>query len=254
MPKDDLVREILQALKIPLSSQNNVDRGEGLLAQTMGRSSAATWQASTDALLNSLLGQKPNDASSSNDTVSDEPTPSRELSEQIRLLTREVTSLSEVSRLSADTLESNTRAVIENSLVQAGKGGKGESIWRSKIAGGLLGSAGGIATLTSLLGKLFGGGPEPTSYVPRPFALPAPVRISGGLSQDSEAEAFPLVYGQDGLPRGISTQHNAPGPQITIQVQAMDSKSFMDHSEAIARAVRQAMLNSHSLNDVMAEF
>ncbi len=33
----------------------------------------------------------------------------------------------------------------------------------------------------------------------------------------------------------------------------MDSRSFMDHSDDIARAVREALLNAHSLNDVMSE-
>jgi hypothetical protein len=44
-----------------------------------------------------------------------------------------------------------------------------------------------------------------------------------------------------------------PAPQITIQVQAIDSRSFQDHSAEIAQAVREAMLNSHALNDVVNE-
>jgi hypothetical protein len=31
----------------------------------------------------------------------------------------------------------------------------------------------------------------------------------------------------------------------------MDSRSFLDHSHDIASAVREAMLNMHSLNDVV---
>jgi hypothetical protein len=38
---------------------------------------------------------------------------------------------------------------------------------------------------------------------------------------------------------------------ITVNISAMDSKSFMDRSDDIARAVREAMLHSHSLNDVV---
>jgi hypothetical protein len=41
--------------------------------------------------------------------------------------------------------------------------------------------------------------------------------------------------------------------EITIQVQAMDSRSFMDHSHDIAKAVREAMLNMHALNDVISD-
>jgi hypothetical protein len=39
--------------------------------------------------------------------------------------------------------------------------------------------------------------------------------------------------------------------QITVNVQAMDSQSFLDHSNEIAQAVRAAMLNSNSINDVV---
>jgi hypothetical protein len=45
----------------------------------------------------------------------------------------------------------------------------------------------------------------------------------------------------------------AVSPQITVQVQALDSRSFLDHSEEIARAVRHAVLNSHALGDVVSE-
>jgi len=46
---------------------------------------------------------------------------------------------------------------------------------------------------------------------------------------------------------------NSPSSQITVQVQAMDSQSFLDHSGDIALAVRQAMLQSSVLNDVIRE-
>jgi hypothetical protein len=36
-----------------------------------------------------------------------------------------------------------------------------------------------------------------------------------------------------------------------VQVQALDSQSFLDHSDDIAAAVRQAMLTSTTLNDVI---
>jgi len=43
------------------------------------------------------------------------------------------------------------------------------------------------------------------------------------------------------------------GAQIVVNVQAMDSRSFLDHSQDIAQAVREAMLNMHALNDVVSE-
>jgi hypothetical protein len=43
------------------------------------------------------------------------------------------------------------------------------------------------------------------------------------------------------------------GHSILVQVQAMDSQSFMDRSGDIAQAVRQAMLNMNSLNDTILD-
>ena len=42
-------------------------------------------------------------------------------------------------------------------------------------------------------------------------------------------------------------------PQITVNVQAMDARSFMDRSNDIALAVRDAMLNLNAINDVVNE-
>jgi hypothetical protein len=50
-----------------------------------------------------------------------------------------------------------------------------------------------------------------------------------------------------------STTSAQQGHSILVQVQAMDSQSFMDHSQDIAQAVRQAMLNLNSLNDVVQD-
>jgi hypothetical protein len=61
-------------------------------------------------------------------------------------------------------------------------------------------------------------------------------------------------YNQSGDPRAINgSASSSQRPQIIIQVQAMDSRSFMDHSHDIAKAVREAMLNMHSLNDVISD-
>ncbi len=62
----------------------------------------------------------------------------------------------------------------------------------------------------------------------------------------------PVDYNQSGGPRVIGSPSQS-APQITVQVQAMDSRSFMDHSQDIAKAVRDAMLNMHSLNDVISD-
>jgi hypothetical protein len=58
--------------------------------------------------------------------------------------------------------------------------------------------------------------------------------------------------GVDSAGSGASSS-TSQGHSILVQVQAMDSQSFMDHSQQIAQAVRQAMLNSNSLNDVIQD-
>jgi hypothetical protein len=42
--------------------------------------------------------------------------------------------------------------------------------------------------------------------------------------------------------------------QVVVQVQAMDSRSFLDHRDEIASAVRQALMESHGLGTVLSEF
>jgi hypothetical protein len=85
--------------------------------------------------------------------------------------------------------------------------------------------------------------------------------------EDVRSGSRPLYapeYDQDGWPRGTGEEAGREdaartdygqraAAQITIQVQAMDSRSFQDHSAEIAQAVREAMLNSHVLNDVVNE-
>ena len=139
------------------------------------------------------------------------------------------------------------------------------------IASAALRSAGGGLTLlpvvTSLL-KLFGVGKRKEELPAlAKYELPARIRAEAGLSQSGETFLIDRGVGdrirQLPVPAGAapfagiqaeagSTQHGA-GASITVNVQAMDSQSFMDRREDIARAVREAMLQSHSLNDVVSE-
>jgi len=60
-------------------------------------------------------------------------------------------------------------------------------------------------------------------------------------------------YAAPGSGGGGGTASGAAAPQITVNVQAMDARSFLDHSSEIAQAVRDAMLNLNSINDVVSE-
>jgi hypothetical protein len=100
------------------------------------------------------------------------------------------------------------------------------------------------------LAGLFGGGSDSSAPAALPtYMAPLPINLDAGFSE--AGGAFGVDAAQGGSPRAMTT--NAPAPQITVQVQAMDSQSFLDHSQEIAMAVRQAMLETTVLNDVIRE-
>lgn len=117
-------------------------------------------------------------------------------------------------------------------------------------AGGILGGGLTLAPLISGIARLFGFGASQPELAPlTQFTLPGPVALEGAVSQAGASSVAAISYGQNGLPRAIPPG----GSNISVNVQTFDSRSFLDHSEEIARAVREAMLSSHALNDVIAE-
>jgi len=119
---------------------------------------------------------------------------------------------------------------------------------------GVFGGGLGLSPLITGLASLFGGSGDSTAPAPLiKFALPPSIQANGGVSE-SGGQAFAVDNPQGGLPRAVPGRGTASAsPQITVQVQAMDSRSFLDHSADIAMAVRQAMLESSVLNDVVRE-
>ena len=84
------------------------------------------------------------------------------------------------------------------------------------------------------------------------YGWPTGTSGSGGTGPTSFSGSGGGVPGQavSGT-SGSSSTGNAPAPQITVNVQAMDARSFLDRSSDIAAAVRDAMLNLNSINDVV---
>jgi hypothetical protein len=145
--------------------------------------------------------------------------------------------------------------------------GNPESIATTVLESGL----GMVPLVVGLLGLFEGGGtPAPTL---EKYAMPERQYFEGA---DTGSDISGADYDQMGMPRTYSAAPDggnteisgtaAPsssgsgvpsGPsgagaaQITVNVQAMDSQSFLDHSNEIAQAVRAAMLNSNSINDVV---
>jgi hypothetical protein len=159
---------------------------------------------------------------------------------------KQLSALLPVQQQNLDTVNQNTQALLNNTASKSGSGSSALSTVGS-LASGILGGGSILSPIISGLLNLFGG--QSTSQPAfTPFTMPAPIHLDttlgGGAPQALQQTAT-------NVPGTVSAQ--APAPSIHIQVSAMDSQSFLDHSDQIAQAVRQALLNSHPLADVIAE-
>jgi len=137
-------------------------------------------------------------------------------------------------------ITANTQAIQGNTSAQAAHSALSTAggLASSFLGGGALGL---LSPLISGIASLFGG-----SSTPKPLPIympPPPVAISADLNSATPNSA-------NASPTGGSSQ--AAATQVTVNVNAMDSQSFMDHSDDIANAVREAMLNMHPINGVVA--
>ena len=137
----------------------------------------------------------------------------------------------------------NTDALAQSSQTRGSSAGKDVSDVLN-TASSFLGGGLSLMPLVSLFSSLFGGGQsQPAPLVP--YAMPP------ALNLQSTSSGQGVVWGENGAPRSAGGGGSSSGQQITVQVQAMDSQSFLDHSDDIAQAVKQAMLNMNSINDVI---
>jgi uncharacterized protein YggU (UPF0235/DUF167 family) len=131
------------------------------------------------------------------------------------------------------------------------------------VASTVLTSGFGLAPLISGLVSLFSGGDAAAPPPLVKYALPAAVDFQAA---ESQGQVTGVDYNQMGMPRSYAPAAasgsangtangtgNGAAPQITVNVQAMDARSFMDRSNDIALAVRDAMLNLNAINDVVNE-
>lgn len=136
---------------------------------------------------------------------------------------------------------------------------KSNSGGTGSIVSTILESAFGMVPLVSGLLGLFGGGDSSTPPPLEKYSLPPSISFDTADTPDGLTLAD---YGQSGSARAYTPAGAAPtgtaaqasagaAPQITVNVQAMDARSFLDRSTDIAAAVREAMLNLSSINDVV---
>lgn len=179
--------------------------------------------------------------------------PGGTVSEQLTSITEQLQQLKAIN----DVLTAERNVVLDSGTNTSGGGGSVVDSILNAVTGGIGGIAGGLglAPLISGITGLFSDdntstGPNLSRYVP-----PLPIELSAGVSAFAPREPFAVDSSQGGLSRAVTTSQSpsVKSPQITIQVQAMDSRSFLDHSQDIANAVRQAMLETTLLNDVIRE-
>jgi hypothetical protein len=120
------------------------------------------------------------------------------------------------------------------------------------VASTVLKSGFGLAPLITGLVSLFGGGDTPAAAPLVKYALPTAADFQAA---ESQGQVSGLDYDQMGMARSYGPTGAGGGtgaaPAITVNVQAMDARSFMDRSNDIALAVRDAMLNLNAINDVV---
>ncbi len=173
---------------------------------------------------------------------------SGDLSTSLSQAGQQISQLQSVYQQQAALITANTQAIQGNTSAQSSHSTAGSiaSTASSFLGGGL----GLLSPLISGIASLFGGSSKPAPlpiYVP-----PSPVSISGALTAPTTGSQQPSAAPASGSGSSAASSQAAAAPQVTVNVSAMDSQSFMDRSADIASAVREAMLNLHPINDVVA--
>jgi hypothetical protein len=111
----------------------------------------------------------------------------------------------------------------------------------------------GVSPLIRGILGLFGGGDMPAPAPLMKYTLPPAIQFQAA---EAGGRVMSADYDQAGMARGYGAPSSGgvasgAAPQITVNVQAMDSRSFLDRSNDIALAVREAMLNLNAINDVV---
>jgi hypothetical protein len=170
-----------------------------------------------------------------------------DLSTSLSQAGQQIAQLQSAYQQQASLITANTQAIQGNTSAQSAHSAASAV---GGIASSLFGGLGLLSPLISGIASLFGGNSTPA---PLPiYTPPSPVAIDGTLNSATPSAATSSGATASGPATSATTTQAAPTPQVTVNVTAMDSQSFMDHSTDIANAVREAMLNMHPINGVVA--
>jgi len=176
-----------------------------------------------------------------------------DLSTSLSQAASEIAQLRSVYQQQASLIAANTQAVQNNTASQGRSASGVVGNVASSVFGGALGF---LSPIFSGLLHLFGGGSSQPLTLPL-YTPPPPVSIGGILHSETPTPAPVAANNVTASPAAQGSNSSAtavaPAPQIVVNVSAMDSQSFMDRSADIANAVREAMLNNHPINSVVAD-
>lgn len=151
---------------------------------------------------------------------------------------------------SSSTSATSSGSVWESLFGQTTSGGGLAGLFTSGIAS--LGKLGSIGSMISGIADLFGGGGKPT--------LPDLTRFQLPTSQEQTiyvGSQGTTAYQGNAVQQAVTTQTSAGSYGVSGQGQSAspnaDPQWFLDNSNHIAQAVKNAMLNSSSINDVVSE-
>jgi hypothetical protein len=169
------------------------------------------------------------------------------LTGQLTTITTQLQELQTINQAQMQSIEANTSALGASTSSKSGGTSTAGSVGNTLLD--VLGLGSGLSPLISGLVSLFGGSGGGQTTTVTPYIQPLPVNLAAGFTGSAAGGVSGVDYGEGGQPR----QTTAAGAQqqITVQVQAMDSQSFLDRSNDIAAAVRKAMLETSTLNDVI---
>jgi hypothetical protein len=123
------------------------------------------------------------------------------------------------------------------------------------VAAGMNGAAPGLAASGLAASGLAASGLAASGLAAPGLAASGPA--ASGPAAFGQAASWQATSGQtvagQAVPGQAASSNSTAGPQITVNVQAMDAQSFLDRSDDLAKAVRAAMLNMSSINDVVNE-
>jgi hypothetical protein len=177
---------------------------------------------------------------------------SSQVSETLNQLNQQLLQLQTVGQAQTQATTDNTQAVAQNTTQQS-QGGRSTLSTVGETLSSTFGIGSALSPLISGIVSLFGGGSSSQPAALTQYIPPNKVNVSAGISTSDPGQAFGVDSAQGGQPRPLNSVAQSNSTQITVQVQALDSQSFLDHSNDIALAVRQAMLESSVLNDVIRE-